>query len=137
MCNKPISWNFTRNIIVRFMLASLHFNALSFYRSQNFLSQPKNLTAFNASSKSFVPAINQFYWMQSFFCLVENICVWHIMYLLVRHKIFWELYKDEALNSGVHLLFNLLFWNHCQFIYFKLNFFYITFGSLDCLSAFL
>ena len=25
MCNKPISWNFTRNIIVRFMLASLHF----------------------------------------------------------------------------------------------------------------
>ena len=25
MCNKPISWNFTRNIIVRFMLACLHF----------------------------------------------------------------------------------------------------------------
>ena len=32
-----------------------------FCAGPNFLSQPKNLTAFSASSKTFVPAQNQFY----------------------------------------------------------------------------
>jgi len=38
-----------------------------FCAGPNFLSQPKNLTAFSASSKTFVPAQKQFYRMQIIF----------------------------------------------------------------------
>ena len=50
--------------------------------SPNFLSQPKNLTAFSASSKTFVPAQkNNFTECKSSFCLAQNVgnkfLVWH------------------------------------------------------------
>ena len=54
-------------------------NALSFYWSQNvlsgstFLSQPKNLTAFSASSKTFVPAQKQIS------LNANHLFVWHKM----------------------------------------------------------
>ena len=38
-----------------------------FCANPNFLSQPKNLTAFSASSKPFVPAQKPIYWMQIIF----------------------------------------------------------------------
>ena len=41
----------------------------------NFLSQAKNLTAFSAFSKTFVPAQKQFYWMQIIFFF------WHKMFV--------------------------------------------------------
>ena len=46
-----------------------------FCADPNFLIQPKNLTAFSASSKTFVPAQkNNFTECKSFFCLA---LVWH------------------------------------------------------------
>ena len=61
-------------------------NALSFYKSKmfcaspNFLSQPKNLTAFSASSKTFVPAQKPIlsgtkcFWLPQY---VNKFLVWH------------------------------------------------------------
>ena len=42
-------------------------NPKTFCAGPNFLSQPKNLTAFSASSKTFVPTQKQFYPMQIIF----------------------------------------------------------------------
>ena len=56
----------------------------------NFLSQPKNLTAFSASSKTFVPAQKQFHWMQIIF-LFGTKCLWlpqFVKEFLVWHKKF-------------------------------------------------
>ena len=51
-----------------------------FYADPNFLSQPKNLTAFSASSKTFVPAQKtNFTECKSSFCLAQNVCDWHNM----------------------------------------------------------
>ena len=70
--------------------------ALSFYRSQNvlclsqFLSHPKNLTAFSASLNSLCWHKNQFYWMQINF-LSGTKCLWLAQYInkfLVRNKKF-------------------------------------------------
>jgi hypothetical protein len=47
---------------------------LSFYRSQNFLSQPKNLIAFSASSKTFV--------------LTQKTILLNANHLFVPHKMF-------------------------------------------------
>ena len=68
-----------------------------FCAGRNFLSQPKNLTAFSASSKTFVPAqkpillnANHLY-VGSPLCLAQNVCDCHNMYLnkfLVWHKKF-------------------------------------------------
>ena len=55
--------------------------ALYFYRSQNvcaspnFLSQPKNLTAFSASSKTFVPA------QKTILLTANHLFVWHKMFV--------------------------------------------------------
>ena len=61
-----------------------------FCASPNFLSQPKNLTAFSASSKTFVPA------QKTILLNANHLFVWHKMFvtgqyinnLLVRHKKF-------------------------------------------------
>ena len=45
-----------------------------FFASANFLSQPKNLTAFIASSKTFVPAQKQFYGLS--FYRSQNVLCW-------------------------------------------------------------
>ena len=61
---------------------------IMFCASPNFSSQPNNLTAFSASSKTFVPAQNQFYWMQNIF-MSGTKCLWLAQYVnkfLVRHK---------------------------------------------------
>jgi hypothetical protein len=45
-----------------------------FCAGPNFLSQPKHLTAFSASSKTFVPAEkNNFTECKSSFCLAQNV----------------------------------------------------------------
>ena len=59
-----------------------------FCASPNFLSQPKNLTAFSASSKTFVPA------QKPILLNANHLFVWHKMFgtgtiynkFLVRHK---------------------------------------------------
>ena len=63
-------------------LDELDFYALSFYKSQNvlcrskfFVSQPKNLTAFNGSSKTFVPA------QKAILLNVSHLFVWHEMFV--------------------------------------------------------
>ena len=61
-----------------------------FCAGPNFLSQPKNLTAFSASSKTFVLAQKKFYWMQIIF-LSGTKCLWQPQYankFLARHKKF-------------------------------------------------
>ena len=45
--------------------------ALSFYRSPNFLSQPKNLTAYSASSKTFAPS------QKTILLDAKHLFVWH------------------------------------------------------------
>jgi hypothetical protein len=51
-----------------------------FCAGPNFLSQPKNLTAFSASSKTFVPAQKPILLNANhFFCLAQNVCDWHNM----------------------------------------------------------
>ena len=58
----------------------LHLNALYVYRSQNFcdgpnfLSQPKNLTVFSASSKTCACTKNNFTECKSSFCLAQHVC---------------------------------------------------------------
>ena len=52
-----------------------------FYTSPNFLSQPKNLTAFSASSKPFVPAQKPILLNANHFCLSWNVYGCHNMYL--------------------------------------------------------
>ena len=62
-------------------------HALSFYRFQNFLSQPKNLIVFSASSKIFVPTqkiilLNANNFLSGTKCLrlpqyVNKFLVWH------------------------------------------------------------
>ena len=58
--------------------------SLSFYRSQHFLSQPKNLTAFSASSKTFVRA------QKSILLNSNHLSVWHKMFVTatIRKYIF-------------------------------------------------
>ena len=61
-----------------------------FCAGPNFLSQPKHLTAFSASSKTFVPAQKHFYWMQIIF-LSGTKCLWLTQYVnkfLLWHKKF-------------------------------------------------
>ena len=61
-----------------------------FCGSPNFLSQPKNLTAFNASSKFFVLTQKQFYCIQIIF-LCGTRCLWLPQYVnkfLVWYKTF-------------------------------------------------
>ena len=49
-----------------------------FCANPNFMSQPQNLTAFSASSKTFVPAQKtNFTEYKSSFCLAQNVCDWH------------------------------------------------------------
>ena len=60
----------------------------TFCAGPNFLSQLKHLTAFSASSKSFVPAKKQFYWMQIIF-LCGTKFLWLAQYVnkfFVRYK---------------------------------------------------
>ena len=55
-------------------------NAWSFYRSQTVLCWSKNLTAFSASSKTFVPAQRPIFTeCKSPFCLAQNVCDCHNM----------------------------------------------------------
>ena len=78
-------------------------NALSFYRPQNVLSQPKNLTAFSASSKNFVLT------QKSILLNANHLFVWQKMFVTatkckynfglaqkIRPKHFGDLYKDKA-----------------------------------------
>ena len=92
-------------ILVKFW--QLVSNALSFYRSQKFLSRPKNLTAFSASSKLLWRCKNQFYWMQIIF-LSGTKCLWLPQYVnkfLVWHKKFGpalnilEPVKGQGINT--------------------------------------
>ena len=56
-----------------------------FYAGPNFLSQPKNLTAFSTSSKTFVLA------QQPILLHANHLFVWHKIFVdkfLVRHKKF-------------------------------------------------
>ena len=50
-------------------------DASSFYRSQNVLSQPQNLTAFSASSKPFVPA------QKTILLNANHFFVWHKLFV--------------------------------------------------------
>ena len=45
----------------------------------NFLSQPKNLTAFSASSKPFAPAQKPILLNANHLCLAQNVCDCHNM----------------------------------------------------------
>ena len=52
----------------------------TFCAGQKCLSQPKNLTAFSASSKTFVPTQKPiFSECKSSFCLAQNVCDCHDM----------------------------------------------------------
>ena len=71
-----------------------------FCTGPNFLSHAKNLTAFSASSKTFVPAQkNNFAERKSSFCLAQNFCDRHNMIINVwtgsknldQLKTFWDL----------------------------------------------
>ena len=61
--------------------------ALSFYRSQNVLCQSKNLIAFSASSKTFVPA------QKPILLKANHLYIWHKMFvtatIYVKEIIFW------------------------------------------------
>jgi hypothetical protein len=48
-----------------------------FCSGPNFSSQPKNLTAFSASSKTFVPAQKPILLNANHLCLAQNICDCH------------------------------------------------------------
>ena len=90
--NCSFTWVFLKDFRIEGNLMPCPFTGPKmFCASPNFLSQPKNLTAFSASSKTFVPAKKKhFYWIQIIF-LSGTKCLWLTQYVnkfLVWHKRF-------------------------------------------------
>ena len=77
--------------ILEFTAKLLNISALSFYRSQNILSQSKNVIAFSASSKTLVPALKtKFTERKSSFDVAQNVWDWQKMCINVWSVIFKE-----------------------------------------------
>ena len=96
-------------------------DALSFYKSQNVLCYSKNLIAFSASSKTFVPA------QKPNLLNTNHLLVWHKMFWTgtkciwffgLAQNILWPV-KGQGISSYLCLVLGLvqIFWANQKLIY--------------------